>query len=111
MRLLVVLVCLAFAAPAAAGDLFKGWWVVVAAYPLDPPARQSADAQRVEAAARRCGARTFNDESAKFRGFRPGVNVFVIGAFASRDLADAKARAVQPCFPGAYVKFGEHLGE
>ena len=45
---------------------------------------------RMNATARRCGVRLFNDFSGKFRSFNPSVNVFVIGA---------------------YVKYGEHLGE
>lgn len=104
------LVCL-LSGPASAAQLFKGWWVVVASYPTDPPERQTGDFERVDAAAKRCGARTFNDLSGKFKGFAPGYNVFVIGAFATRGEAQAMADDVKPCFPGAYVKFGEHLGE
>ena len=66
---------------------------------------------RALAAARRCGAETFNDLSSKFKGFAPGYNVFVIGAFASKPQAEAKLQSVKPCFPQAYLKQGEHLGE
>jgi hypothetical protein len=99
------------APPASAQELNKGWWVVVGAFPTDPPQRQRADVMRMNAAARRCGVRLFNDFSGKFRGFNPGVNVFVIGAYASRSRAQAMQAVAQPCFPGAYVKYGEHLGE
>jgi hypothetical protein len=112
MRSIVValLVLIGATAPSAAFT-YKGWFVVVGAFPLEPSERQSGDLKRMSAAAARCGVETFNDFSGKFRGFAPGHNVFVLGAFASRARADAKAREVKRCFPGAYVKYGEHLGE
>ena len=42
------------AAPAQGQGANKGWWVVVASYPADPPERQRADLARTEAAAARC---------------------------------------------------------
>lgn len=57
------------------------------------------------------GAQPFNDHSQKFRGFAPGFNVFVVGAYAGRGEADRKAADLRRCFPGAYVKFGAYLGE
>ncbi|MCC2098820.1 MAG: SPOR domain-containing protein [Hyphomicrobiales bacterium] len=97
--------------PAAAQDLSRGWWVVVGAFPTEPPQRQRADVMRMNAAAGRCSLRLFNDFSGKFRGFNPGVNVFVIGAYASRARAQAMQTLARPCFPDAYVKYGEYLGE
>lgn len=91
--------------------LDTGWWVVVGSFPSEPAERQQGDLERVGAAAKRCGLNTFNDLSEKFVGFAPGYNVFVIGAFASRRAADAEARAARRCFPDAYVKHGEYLGE
>jgi hypothetical protein len=97
---------LAFAQP-----LDKGWWVVLGAFPLDPPERQRQDAMKMTKAALACRLRVFNDFSGKFSGFEPGHNVFVIGAFATRARARAEAGAAQRCFPGAYVKRGDYAGE
>jgi len=96
-------------APAQALD--QGWWVIVGTFPNEPPERQQRDYETVRAAAARCHLDTFNDLSAKFRGFAPGFNVFVIGAFASLTAADRLAREARRCFPDAYVKYGEYLGE
>ena len=49
---------------------------------IESRVRGTAIATWTEAAAKRCGARTFNDLSLKFRGFTPGFNVFVVGANA-----------------------------
>ena len=97
--------------PAFAQGRDTGWWVVVGSFPSEPTQRQQGDLQRVSAAARRCGLRTFNDNSAKFTGFRPGLNVFVVGAHASRSEAERTRAAALQCFPGAYVKYGRYLGE
>src|SRR4051812_43392521 len=79
---------IAASAPAIAQRRDAGWRVVVGSFPSDPPERQQGDRQRVSAAARRCGLRTFNDDSAKFAGFRPGLNVFVVGPHASHSEAE-----------------------
>jgi hypothetical protein len=97
--------------PAPAQQLSQGWWVIVAAYPTEPPQRQREDSARVNSAATGCGVRTFNDISGKFLGFEPGYNIFVIGAFASRPKAEKAAISVRECFSDAYVKYGEYLGE
>jgi hypothetical protein len=89
----------------------KGWWVVVGSFPTEPPARMTGDYERTNAAVARCGFRTFNDFSDKFRGFQPGYNVFVIGAYPSRAGAERVASKVRGCAPGAYVRYGEYLGE
>jgi hypothetical protein len=108
--MVLLLACLA--APAPARELFKGWWIVVGTFPTEPWERQTTDLARVEAKARNCGVETFNDLSGKFKGFAPGYNAFVIrGAFASEEAALAKLSRVKPCFPDAYVKYGQHLGE
>lgn len=97
--------------PAFAQGRDTGWWVVVGSFPSEPPQRQQGDLRRVSAAARRCGLRAFNDNSAKFTGFRPGLNVFVVGAHASRSEAEQTRAAALHCFPGAYLKYGRYLGE
>jgi len=95
--------------PALALD--NGWWVIVASFPEEPWQRQSADLEATSRKAARCGLEVFNDRSGKFRGFAPGSNVFVIGAFPSKARAVERLRAAQRCFPDAYVKQGRHLGE
>jgi hypothetical protein len=105
------LLILAAAIPASAKPLNKGWWIVVGSFPTEPAERQKADFDRMSATAARCHLHLFNDQSGKFRGFASGHNVFVVGAFASRTKADGKLREARRCFPGAYVKFGEWLGE
>jgi hypothetical protein len=109
--LLATAVALAVAAPAAARPLDKGWWVVVGSFPPEPWERQRDDVERMGRAAARCRLKIFNDFSGKFRGFAPGHNVFVLGAFGSKAQAEARARAARPCFPGAYVKYGAYAGE
>jgi ABC-type molybdate transport system substrate-binding protein len=98
-------------ASASGQEHSKGWWVILGSFPTEPWMRQTDDSARMETAAARCGVRIFNDLSSKFRGFRAGYNVFVTGAFASRAQAEGVARAARRCFAGAYVKYGEHLGE
>ncbi len=97
--------------PAPAKNLDKGWWVIVASFPTEPYQRMQSDSEAVRAAAARCGVKTFNDFSGKFRGFAPGYNVFVLGAYPSKTHANDIANAVRRCFEGAYVKYGEYLGE
>jgi hypothetical protein len=96
---------------AGAQQLDEGWWIVVASIPDEDTERMQDDYTRVNAIVARCGFETFNDFSAKFDGFRPGYNVFVIGAYARRSDADAVRRLVRPCIPDAYVKYGRYLGE
>jgi hypothetical protein len=91
--------------------LSKGWWVILRAFPTEPAQRQRTDFEWVNTTAALCSVQTFNDLSKKFRGFRPGYNVFVVGAFASRAQADRVRKAVNRCFPDAYIRYGEHLGE
>lgn len=103
---------IAFApAPALAQQVDDGWWVVVGSFPEAAESSMQRDHERVNEAAGRCGFTTFNDFSGKFTGFRPGYNVFVIGAYASKSDADAVLRLVRPCMLDAYLKQGRYLGE
>jgi hypothetical protein len=111
MIALVAAAVIGMAAPGFARQLDKGWWVVVGSFPTEPAERMKSDFDRINAAVAPCGQKTFNDFSGKFRGFAPGFNVFVIGAFASRAEADRIALAVRKCIPGAYVKYGDYAGE
>ncbi len=95
----------------AAKDMNAGWWVILGSFPTEPFQRMQSDSDAVNMAADRCGVQAFNDFSAKFRGFKPGYNVFVLGAFPSREHANGVANTVRRCFNGAYVKYGEYLGE
>ncbi|MBU4529572.1 MAG: SH3 domain-containing protein [Hoeflea sp.] len=89
----------------------SGWWVVVGSFPTEPWERQTSDYERTQATAARCGLAVFNDLSAKFSGFRSGYNVFVIGAFESKSVADSMLKQARKCFPDAYVKNAKYLGE
>lgn len=108
---IVVIAALLASACFPALALDRGWWVVVASFPEEPWERQSADLAATTRKAARCGLKVFNDLSGKFRGFAPGSNVFVVGAFATKARALEQLRAAQRCFPDAYVKQGRHLGE
>ena len=87
------------------------WWVVVASFPSDPPQRQQGQLKEVARKARPCGLDAFNDDSRKFVGFQPGLNVFVLGPHTSKGQAERSQRNALRCFAGAYVKRGRHLGE
>jgi hypothetical protein len=111
MIVLAAALAAALISSAPGRELDKGWWVIVGSFPTEPAERMREDFDRINAAAAPCGRKTFNDFSGKFRGFAPGFNVFVIGAFATRREADGVAEAVSKCFPGAYVKYGDYAGE
>ena len=114
LSIVFAVICLAMIyaiSPAPAYERAKGWWIIVGTFPTEPWQRQKTDYEWVQARAAPCGLRTFNDFSGKFRGFRPGYNVFVVGAFATKPIANVKLRHAKKCFPDAYVKYGEHLGE
>ncbi|MCB5173658.1 SPOR domain-containing protein [Microvirga lenta] len=91
--------------------LDEGWWVIVASIPETDTGRMGDDSVRFTAAGKRCGYTVFNDFSWKFKGFAPGYNVFVIGAYQSSAEAKQVAVAVEKCLPGAYVKYGRYVGE
>ena len=107
----IALAALTSSAPGLAQGRDSGWWVVISSFPKDPPERQQGDLQRVSAAARRCGLRFINDDSAKFVGFQPGLNVFVVGPHGSRSQAERMQATARKCFPGAYMKRGRYMGE
>ncbi len=94
-----------------ASELSKGWWIIVGTFPAEPWQRQKADLQSMQSMAAGCHLQLFNDFSDKFRGFSPGYNVFVIGAFESKSVATDKLQQIRTCFPDAYAKYGEYLGE
>jgi SPOR domain len=108
-------ICLASSmvlSPAMAQD-FKsdGWWVVLASFKENASGRDAAEA-RVRNAAARCGVEAFNDFSAKFDGFAPGLTVVVAwGAFDSKAEAGATLQMVKPCIGDAYIKKARYLGE
>lgn len=97
--------------PAHASGLDAGWWVVVGSFPTEPWQAQRDNSDRMQSAAAPCGLELFNDLSGKFRGFKAGYEVFVMGAFESKEIAFAHLRGVRRCFPGAYLKYGQYLGE
>jgi len=82
-----------------------GWWVVLASPPSDQ------DVQAIVREMEDCGLHPFNDFSGKFEGFRPGFNVVVDGAYATRSEAEAVRSAALVCAPDAYVKWARYLGE
>lgn len=98
---------LATAAPAVAGS----WWVIIGSHPQEREDLMKPMAMEMSAKAGRCGYRPFNDFSGKFEGFRPGVNVFVVGDYKTRETALAHRQKLLACFPDAYVKEGRYMGE
>lgn len=88
-----------------------GWWVVVGTFPTEPSARQSADFARMQSLGARCNLMPFNDFSGKFRGFTPDYNVFVLGAYESKTTATDMLKLAQVCYPDAFIKYAEYLGE
>jgi SPOR domain len=110
-RILLGLTLFLSAAGLVVAQQASGWWVVIASFSAENTLAMAAEFQQVNAAAARCGLRVFNDFSAKFRGFRTGYNVFVIGPYPSRDAAIDALTVTKRCVPGAYVKYGEYLGE
>jgi hypothetical protein len=99
-------------AGAAGLERDAGWWVVLGSFSNpDLSAPQEQKIANARAAAARCGFDAFNDFSNKFRGFATGYDVVVLGAFPSEAKAWTALDAVKRCIPGAYIKFGRHLGE
>lgn len=108
MRFLIaatLIICCSIS-PAIALD--QGYWVVVGNLPENTADLAAHDT--IEANARKCGFKTFNDFSLKF-GFKPGYESFVLGAYATRGEAKAVLASVQRCVPDAYIKRGAYLGE
>lgn len=96
--------------PVLTGGLDAGWWVVVGTGPAPSVGSRSVGAA-VKTATAQCGYEAFNDFSDKFLGFANGFEVFVVGAFKTRDEAQHHLSALKPCVPSAYLKFGRYAGE
>jgi hypothetical protein len=95
------------ATPSRADSLF----VVLANFDAEGGVATFSSAQSVIAAAAPCNADAWMEYSGKFRGFRPGFLVVVIGPIPMHLEAEAILRRVRPCAPGAYIRSGFHLGE
>lgn len=91
--------------------LDRGWWVVVASPPDLPPAQADAKRREIVARMKPCGFEPYGDFSSKFSGFRPGLMVYVLGAYASRSQAEYVRQAASACAPAAYLKQGRYAGE
>jgi hypothetical protein len=91
----------------------SGWWIVLGSV-ASPDNNFTPDVERtvrhIEAAARRCGLRPFQDFSSKF-GFTPGYTVVVVGAYGSKTSADQVLPKAKECLPDAYIKQGSYAGE
>jgi hypothetical protein len=109
-RICMVLALLALVTAAHAAER-AGWYVVVGSFPEDATARMAGDMQRISATMAKCGLTTFNGFSGKFRGFRTGYNVFVVGPYVLQNDANAALTVAKRCVPDAYIKYGEYLGE
>lgn len=96
--------------PLLRGGLDSGWWIVVGSGP-EPGVGRPSIADAVNAATARCGFSAFNDFSVKFSSFKPGYEVFVIGAYRSEREAARLLTAVRRCVPTAYLKSGSYAGE
>jgi hypothetical protein len=92
----------------------SGWWVVLGsvASPDNNFTPQTEIAvRRIEADARRCGMKPFQDFSSKFTNFTQGYTVVVAGAYGSRASANQVLAKAKECLAGAYVKHGSYAGE
>lgn len=88
------------------------YWIVAGSF-ADPGSLQvqGEAVRRASAAVARCGLEPFTDFSAKFAGFGQGLDVVVVGGYASRAAARADLARLRPCVPAAYVREGRYLGE
>jgi hypothetical protein len=112
LRIMIIFAALFWSKCSLAQSL-EGWWIVLAAYPDNPPERMSDDVRAVERQARPCSTKTFSDFSGKFLGFAPGHVVFVQAGppFKAKNAADVELHRVRGCFPDAYLKRARYLGE
>lgn len=106
-----VLALAAFYAPAQAQHLDRGWWVVVGSNGEMSPQEMNRAQAEMRARLAPCGVEAFNDFSSKFSGFRPGLMVYVLGAYRSRSAAELARARVAPCAPEAYLKSARYAGE
>jgi len=100
--------------PALGGGVLspEGWWIVLGSFANpDLSATHDDEIRKLRNTAASCGTDPFNDFSNKFKGFSPGFDVVVVGAYRSRESAQSVLRRVRACVPGTYVKYGKHLGE
>lgn len=96
----------------AQGD--SGWWVVlgsVASPDNNFTPQTEVVARNIDAAARRCGLKPFQDFSSKFANFAPGYAVVVVGAYGSKARAGEALAKAKECLPDAYLKQGSYAGE
>ncbi len=120
MRIVAALALMTVAAPAQAQAMRgvpladDGWWVVLGSFDNDGGAgSRAADAAvaRARRQARACGQEPFNDTSEKFRGFAPGFDVSVLGAYPTRARAETVLSQVRPCIAGASIRRTRYAGE
>lgn len=88
-----------------------GWWVVLTSIPNDGSMAPHRQMETFRATMRTCGVDIFNDDSAKFQGFKPGFLVAVIGAYRTEAEARAQLPKVERCARDAYVRRARHGGE
>jgi hypothetical protein len=108
LKYLAVLILLSVASTCHAAALWDGYWVVVGNVPEDNTDMATQNGFRLRAA--KCGYEVFNDFSVKF-GFKPGYQVFLIGAYATKAEAKVVMSKVRSCIPDAYIKKGAYSGE
>lgn len=89
----------------------RGWWVAVASAPDLPPAQADRARRDIGARMKPCGLAPYGDVSSKFSGFRPGVMVYALGAYASRAEAQYVRETASACAPAADLKQGRYAGE
>ena len=105
---------IAIASTAQANEDFtvsdQGYWVIVGSVrPWHPDAAKAHSS--ITAAMQPCGLTPFNDQSGKFDGFRPGLEVYAVGAFRTRTSAEVILDEARDCIPDAYIKWGSYSGE
>lgn len=96
---------------AQAQTLDRGWWVVVGSYGEMSPQEMNRTQAQMQARLKPCGVEAFSDYSSKFSGFRPGLMVYVLGAYRTRGAAELARARVAPCAPEAYLKSARYAGE
>lgn len=102
--------------PAVASDSVprpsEGYWVIVGSVGMDDPRAAGAD-ERIEATMRECRLTPFGDFTAAFSGFRyrPGLKVYVIGAYETRTAAEVVLAQAKKCVPDAYIKWSAYTGK
>ncbi|MGF0537281.1 SPOR domain-containing protein [Agrobacterium sp. ES01] len=93
----------------ASADRDDGYWVIVGNL-LETDYDNTAS-EAIRNRVRACGFEPFNDFSAKFSGFRPGFNTFLLGAYETRAEARTVLNTARRCVPDAYIRRGTYSGE